>query len=418
MKKITVALISAIALLLFTEPVDAQRITVPKNADGGWYYQYKPFPAKPGDTVIVDGTYQYSYIYNLKGTEDKKIVFKSSNPLVMPRFGVRNTGNAFILANCEHIVIDGIDIGGDTDSTYMEQTLNMGGSSDIEVRNCIIRNGKVGIYINPGTGHYKNLYIHHNTFRNISDLTKKLFSEAIYIGRTNNVDIGLLSFTNTRVEYNEFYDIGGDVIQLANNKDAIIKGNRIYNYSMHNIRGQQWGLFFGGASNGIAEGNYLEKGTGAPFGALGVGNVVFSNNIAKGCATSYTEPGFYLRGQNSSLKVKLYNNVIDKVSTKFVDDVTGSLVDSSGNIFGTSIPDNPQPPTKVDSVPKAKYDSLLAAYEVAVAMYNGCSNNLQYLQSQYNNVLANLNVANNQYNELKARIEELKKEIENVLNKF
>lgn len=334
--------------------------TVPKNAEGGkaWYYRNGGFPASPGDVIELQGDYDYIEIRNLSGTPDKYIEFKGTG---LNRAGF-NAANAVIFANCHYIKFNGIIIGPD-DGKFAEQGFNMQGSSNMEISRCILQNAKVGFFNNTSKGHFPNVFIHHNTIRNISDPAKSNFCEAFYLGNTNGLPATENSHANLRIEDNTLVDIGGDGIQIANGINVSVKRNSITNYGFHNINDQWFGILCGGGTSGVFADNVLSKGTGTPFQILGTGDVTFSNNTAIGCATGDKQDGFYIRQSFPTLKVRLLNNKIDKVNRNWITQVTpGLVVEDKGNLFGVTVP--PVDP-HAGYVPQAQYDAIVEQLRVA-----------------------------------------------------
>lgn len=324
-----------LVLILLSTVAMGETKTVNKNADGGWYYRNGGFPAKAGDTILLQGDYAYIEIRNLKGLPSKPIVFigNGSN-----KVGFK-ASNAFILSNCSYIVIEGIIVGGANDVSYAEQGFNIQSSDNLEIKNITLQNAKVGFFTNPASGHYPNIYIHHNLIRNISDKLKSNFAEAFYIGKTDGTNPSIVSFPNLRIEDNVLRDIGGDGIQIANGINVSVKRNKIYNYGFHKINSQWFGLLCGGGTSGVFEGNYLEKGTGTPFQILGTGNVTFRNNIAKNTGFgANTQDAFYIRQSFPTLRVILIGNKVDVKSRNWITEVTaGLIVEEVCNIFGYDI---------------------------------------------------------------------------------
>jgi hypothetical protein len=345
-----------IILILCATVAMGQTKTVNKNADGGWYYRNGGFPAVAGDTILLQGDYAYIEIRNLKGLPSKPIVFLGNGS---NKVGYK-ASNAFILSACSHIVIDGMIVGGANDSSYAEQGFNIQSSDNLEIKNITLQNAKVGFFTNPATGHYPNIFIHHNLIRNISDKLRSNFSEAFYIGKTDGTSPSIVSFQNLRIEDNVLRDIGGDGIQIANGINVSVKRNKIYNYGFHKINSQWFGLLCGGGTSGSFEDNYLEKGTGTPFQILGTGDVTFKYNIAKNTGFgANTQDAFYIRQSFPTLRVRLIGNKVDTKGRDWITEVTpGLIVEELCNVFG-SVVTVPTPTPIVPTVTKAYHDSVV-----------------------------------------------------------
>lgn len=345
-------------------------ITVPKNADGGWYYPNGGFPAKAGDTVYMEGNYAYVNIKGLVGAANAPVSFLQKPGAAQAWVGTNNTGYAWVMMDGKYFVIDGIKIGGPTPTNYSNHSLNLHGSDEFTINNCEILNAKIGLFSNLNNRHYNNIRITNNYIHNISDAAQSNFSESIYFGPTDGTSLLKASFRGLVIKGNRFENIGGDAIQVANGIKILVADNTIKNYGFHNIGNQRSGILFGGHTSGIAENNYLEGGTGCPFNILGRDTVIFRNNTAIGTAKSPGQDGFYIR-ETAPLKVWLTGNDIDKVARNWVNNESNSALYQTGNAFGelVVIPPVTQPqPT----VPQAQYDSLLAKYQVAVQLLNAC----------------------------------------------
>ena len=160
----------------------SQRITVPSNY-GEWYYpDSRPFPAKPGDTVLVDAEYSHIGLYNLHGLPGKPIVFMRVGGKA--RVGKSNLGNAMITARCSYLVFDGFEVGHENPdgNSYSAQGWNIQSSHNLEIKNFILKNANIGFFTNPADGHYPNIYIHNGIVKNILDKNNTNFDEAFYIG--------------------------------------------------------------------------------------------------------------------------------------------------------------------------------------------------------------------------------------------
>jgi len=366
-------LLSIILILCYSIGM-GQTKTVPKNGAGEWYYRGVPFPANPGDTILLQGDYTYIEINDLNGLPGKPIVFIKTGQ--RSKVGYLTNGNSMIIQRCSYLVIDGVEVGNDVDGKFNEQGFNIQSSHNIEIRNSIIKNSKIGLFTNPASGHYPNIYFHHNTIKNIGDALKQNFDEAIYIGKTDGTSPTVASFPNLRIEDNEFTNIGGDAIQIANGVNVSVKRNRISNYGQNKINDQWFGILCGGGTSGTFEDNVLTNGSGTPFQILGTGLVTFRNNTAINTGTGATnQDAFYIRQSFPTLTVRLIGNKVDVKSRNWITEVTpGLVIENTNNQFGGTITDTViiTPPTG-QTVPKAQYDSLLV---------------------QYNSVLSSLSVAN------------------------
>lgn len=424
-------ILTAVFLLIFSWGF-SQRITVPSNY-GEWYYPdliqtnglyERKFPAKPGDTVLVDAEYTHIGLYNLHGQPGKPIVFLRVGGKA--RVGKNNLGNAMITARCSYLVFDGFEVGHDNPDgkSYSAQGWNIQSSHNIEIKNFIVKNANIGFFTNPADGHYPNLYFHDGEVRSIRDKNNSNFDEAFYIGRTSGQSLAVNTFANLRIENVNLYDLGGDGFQLANCVNFSVKNCRVYRAGLNKINDQWFAYLCGGNSSGTFENVYAEDCSGTPFQVLGTDKVRFINAVAKNCGFgAANQDAFYLRQSGAALTVEIKNCKVDRKSRSWVFLASPTIkLDTAGNIFGGPVTGDSTPviiPTApVDSVTKASFDSLQALYNTAQMMYAGCNNNLQTLQTNYNNVLANLNAANQQYEELKARYEAFKKELQNLINKF
>lgn len=339
--------------IAYAAPLAGNVKEIPKNYDGGWYYPNGGFPANPGDTVLMEGFYAYCNTANVKG-----VYFKQKPGAAQAWTGV-NGNYGWVMMNGTGNTIDGIKIGG-PNGKYIDASLNIHGSDSITIKNCEILNAKIGIFSNLNNKHYKSIVIKDNYIHNISDPNKSNFSEAMYLGSTDGTPLDKSSIRGLVITGNILDSIGGDGIQIANGVGVYVANNRITNYGLHKIDNQWFGLLNGGGTSGLWENNYLFNGMGTPGQILGTGDVTFKNNTFVKCAQGLNQDIFYVRQSFPTLRVRLIGNKADTWNRTTITQVTpGLVVENTGNQFGGVIVTPPNPPARVDSVAKSKYDSLL-----------------------------------------------------------
>lgn len=341
---------------LFALPVKYK--TVPKNNDGGWYYPNGKAKAlfAPGDTVVMKGDYSYVNLDSVTGTAAKPIVFINDS---LVRSGVKNS-YGWIITNSKYFKIIGRTIGtdkygfkiGGLPGQYIAQSFTFPSSDNFEIAFVELANAQVGFFANPktaGSGPYYNIKIHDSYVHHIDNPTESGRSEGVYLGRTDvRTTTAGGSFSNVEIYNNYFEGLAGDGIQVAITQNVYIHHNIIKGYGRANLEQQRSAIIIGGCTSGRIEDNDISGGTGSPFQIFGAGDVFFSRNKAKDVATSANEDGFYIDSKCSdgNLKLHLISNTIDTVSRDYVRDVTKSVVENTGNMFGKQKPPIPPTPTK------------------------------------------------------------------------
>jgi hypothetical protein len=339
----------------FYAPVSSNYKTVPKNGDGGWYYTKTKFPAKPGDTIQLEGDYAYINLDSVVGTPEKPIVFIAKGKV---RIGMNNS-YSLIMTNSHYIVWDGVTpgdkysffSGGPSKDKLSTQGFGFATSDNLEVKGMEIRWAQVGFFAAPHTGgNYKNIKIHDCYIHDLDNPTEAGRSEAFYIGWTSPATTsGGFNFANIDIYNNILDSLAGDGVQIALADGGVhVHENKISNYGMANLEQQRTAIIVGGCTNGVYENNTITNGTGAAFQCFGGGDVYFKNNTAENVASTATEDGFYLAGlcKDGALRVHLSGNKITgKVARDYVrkgnDNTT--VIDEGGNQFG-NVP--PPPPVK------------------------------------------------------------------------
>lgn len=340
---------------------------IPKDIDGGWYYNAsKPFPAKPGDTVLLEASYDFISLNDVNGTAAKPIVFISQGGTKVGYRIKDGRGASMLTQRCSYLVFDGINAGNDLDSTYNAQGWNLQASHNIEIRNFKLHHSEVGFFANQLTGRWPNLYIHDGEVSNINNRAKTAFGEGFYLGQTSGKDTATTSLPNVRIENINMFAIGGDGIQLANCVNAQVRNVTIDGFGLNRVDHQWFGLLVGGGTSGLFENITMTNGGGGtPFEILGMGNVTVRN-----CTASNWEKGIssqdaiYIRQSFPTLRVGLYGLRIDKKGRNWVYVATpGVVVDSSGNIFGVPVPPVIVPPVDPCKELQSKYDALQNEYK-------------------------------------------------------
>ena len=332
----------SLPLLIISLTAFADTITIPKTG-GEWYYPAsKPFPAKPGDVVKMDGIYTSVVIYD-----------KHLGGVTFLGNGSKVTGKVSI-HNSTGFILDGWKIGG-TPGNFNETSYNFGGSSNFAFINSEVSWAKIGPYSNYVKGSFPNITFDNNYIHDIGSADKLSYSEGFYIGPSDGSNA--FSFPNMVISNNRLENIGGDGIQVSNSPGVKVFNNKIKNYGFHNIKYQQNGIGLGSFTSGIVKDNLLTTGTGAPFNAMGNGETIFEGNTATDCALSSNQDIFYIRGP----QVRIINNTANRTSRNWIKVDAGSVIEDRGNKFGVPIPPVIVPPVRVDSVSKAYHLATVAA---------------------------------------------------------
>ncbi|MEP6710802.1 MAG: right-handed parallel beta-helix repeat-containing protein [Ferruginibacter sp.] len=314
MKKIYLILLSLIATA-----ADAREISIPKNFDGGWY---KPkIKIRPGDTIILKGSYAYWNLENINGTADSPIVFRNRSG--RSRIGIKN-GYAAILYNCSHFIIDG---GGDSaykygivfgpsGGEYISQGLNTTNATEYEVKNVEVTHSQVGIFSSPDTGRTMvNVWLHHNWIHDMDNPAEKGRSEGFYLGNSGIYSIkNTAHFKNIKINNNLLEELSGDGIQLCNAQDFQVYDNTVRNYGKSNLASQRTGILVGSNSFGTIRNNRVENGSGSGIQLFGYAQNVIQENSLINTAKALLHDAILIEKKGidgAPLKVNCTGNIIE-----------------------------------------------------------------------------------------------------------
>lgn len=370
----------AIAFLFICSlQVGAQKKVISKNPDGAWYFPTGNHGLKPGDTVLVTGNVGYAYFEKVIGTPGKEIVFIAESPA---HIGVNDKGvlggYGLLIQNSSYFKVIGngkLKVGGVNSSKYLAQAVGLHGSSNYEVSGVEAQFAEVGFYSN-GTGyHMNNILLHDNIIHDLDNLSESGRTEAFYFGNTGINTTKLFSFNNIKIFRNRMYKLSGDGIQLALAKNYEVYDNYIEDYGRARLTQQNKGIIIGSGSFGRVYNNTVINGSGSPFQCFGAGRNYFENNTAINTCQMPNEDAFYIgnRSPDSATIAYINGNKIDKTSRNFIQKEANTTVYQSGNQFGGTVVVPPPTPTKVDSVTKASYDSLMALYNLSIKALSTCA---------------------------------------------
>jgi hypothetical protein len=346
----------------FTE-ISAGYKTIPKNNDGGWYYNTPEKTAAlglhSGDTIEMVGDYAYIQMVGLKVPEGSApIVFKPKGKV---RVGTNNS-YAWIMQDCNGFKIigdyrgaDRFLIGGPDSGKYIAQSLTFTGSSNVEIIGAELLNAQVGFHQNRkeagGEWPMKNISIHGCYVHDLANPTEGGRAEGFYLGNTEKAFykkgawMDGVSIYDNRVER-----VSGDGIQIAKATNMLIKNNAIRVYGTANLEDQRTGIIVGGCSEGSVLNNIIEDGRGGAIQVFGAGLVTLDGNRIARTSTNPTDDAIYIDGKCSDggqLQVRLLNNTVDKAARKLVYDVKGNaVIENTGNSWNPPVVPPVTPPTK------------------------------------------------------------------------
>ncbi|MEO5942158.1 MAG: right-handed parallel beta-helix repeat-containing protein [Ferruginibacter sp.] len=310
-----------LAFLAFN--AEARRLSIPKNGDGGWYKPEYP-KLKPGDTVILKGSYAYWNLENVNGTADSPIVFR--NETGRSRIGIANN-YAAIFYNCSHFIIDGSGdstykygiVFGPVKGFYIPLGLTTTNSTDYEVKHVELTHMQVGIFSSPDTGRTMyNVWIHHNWVHDMDNPAEKGRSEGFYIGNTSIRTIkNTAHFENIRITNNLLEELSGDGIQLCDAQGFEVSNNIVRNYGKANLEAQRTGILIGSNSMGTIKNNLIENGPGNGIELFGYGLNTISGNVLKNTGKALLHDAILIQKfgiDGAPLKVNCFDNVIEGAS--------------------------------------------------------------------------------------------------------
>ncbi len=155
------------------------------------FFQIRWADISPGDAILLYddyGPYREPFIILGKGTPEKPIVIKAADgekPVIQ---------SSVIFTNAKHIILENITI-----ANHFERGIIIReGSHNITVKNCVVKNNGLGIWIGG------------------------------YAGMNNKI-------INNEVFSNETHGIAIDVVNCKQGSETLIAGNRVYNNGHHGM---------------------------------------------------------------------------------------------------------------------------------------------------------------------------------------
>ncbi|MFL5810620.1 MAG: right-handed parallel beta-helix repeat-containing protein [Flavisolibacter sp.] len=294
---------------LISMAAQARIIRLQKNNDGGIY---KPVHnAAPGDTILLEGRYQYINIENVFGEPGKEIVIINKGQVVISGYSAYCCiviGKYFkLLGNGDPGLKYGIRFSG-YGNTFTGFGLATSNSSNYEIAFCEFTKLQAGILQNViAQKNLVDVYLHDNYFNELDNPQENGRSEAFYIGNTGAVSPG--KFKNCRIENNILENLSGDGIQVCQG-EFIIKSNRIVNWAKAKLEWQRNGILVGGSASAKVENNTLTGGHGVAFQFLGGGANTFKNNVIRNVDVSglNTEDIVYIDARSPKFSIDFSNN--------------------------------------------------------------------------------------------------------------
>lgn len=321
--------------LFFSLLAQARIIHLPKNNDGGLY---KPqHHALPGDTIELQGNYQYINLENLVGEPGKEIIIINKGLVEVSGYKTYCaifSGRHFkVLGNGDPSVKYGIKFCG-YGNVFSGFGIALTNSSHVEVAFCEFEKLQAGILQNPvSKTDMVDCYYHHNYFHNLNNPEEEGRSECFYIGNTGADSPG--KFKNCRIENNILENLSGDGIQVCQG-DFIIRFNKITNWATAKLKWQRNGILVGGSASAVVENNELTGGHGVAFQFLGGGRSSFKNNVIRDVDVSdlETEDIVYISARSGKFSMDFSGNQFIKVkpNRKIIFNHT-SADNTSGSTF-------------------------------------------------------------------------------------
>jgi hypothetical protein len=336
--------------------------TIPKNNDGGWYYDtpakvaalVKSIGLQPGDTIEMSGDYAYINMNGLiTAVGLPRIIFK---PKGVVRVGVKNS-YAWIMQNCKGFNILGDYLGankfiiGGLEGQFIAQSLTFTGSDECEFDGLELCNAQVGFHQNRketgGEWPMRNIKITNSYVHTLANPSEGGRAEGFYLGNTDKAFYQKGAWMdNVIIENNLIDGVSGDGIQIAKATNLKILNNTVKNYGGANLENQNTGIIVGGCSSGIVQGNDILDGKGSAIQVFGAGEVIIENNTILRTSTNSINDGIYIDGKCSdgpALKVRLKGNSIDDAGRDLVRDVKGNAIIENVNNSWNPKPPEPEP---------------------------------------------------------------------------
>lgn len=293
---------------------EAKTIYLQRNNDGGLYKPHHN--ALPGDTILLEGRYQYINLENLIGEPGKEIIIINKGQVVVSGYKPYCSifaGRYFkVLGNGDPSIKYGIRFAG-LEKEYSGFGIALTNSSNVEVAFCEFQKLQAGILQNPvSKTDMVDCYYHDNYFHDFDNPGEKGRSEGFYLGNTGTNSPG--RFKNCRIENNLLENLSGDGIQVCQG-DFIIRSNKIVNWARAKLEWQRNGILVGGSASAKVEDNVLIGGHGVAFQFLGGGANSFRGNIIKDLDVSELnkEDIVYIDARSSNFSMDFSNNQFIKV---------------------------------------------------------------------------------------------------------
>jgi hypothetical protein len=338
--------------------------TIPKNNDGGWYYDTPAKTAalglRPGDIVEMTGDYSYIQMVGLVNDPLNPIIFR---PKGIVRVGIKNQSYSWIISESRGFKIladyNGADkfIIGGLEGTYPSQTLTFSGSYDLEIAGVELNWAQVGFHSNKkGTVDflYKNIIIRDSYIHDLDNPGEEHRAEGLYVGNTDKAYYQKgQALDNVIIQRLKIRNITGDGIQLAKTTNFQILDCDIDGYGLGGLRDQNSGIIVGGCSTGVVRNNKIKGGAGSGSGiqVFGAGRVDLHSNALENVATHDFDDGIYIEGKCSDgplLQVSLKDNILKGDVGRDIRRVVApsTIVEEIGNSWNPPVIPPVTPPAK------------------------------------------------------------------------
>lgn len=357
-----------IGALFFTKTSFSQcncNFTIP-NGTSTYTFDGVAKGAKPGDVICLSaGSMQRVVFNNLKGSATNyiKIVNCGGQTVI----GSATANGAINFSNCQFIHLTG---SGDPNSLYgikiPETSSSAQGvsaanlSSDFEIDHLeITKVGFAGIMIksDPSKDCANTIYERPNfTMRNINihdNYIHDISGEGIYCGNSfyggTSIYCGSIQYPHevrsVKIHNNIFENTGWESIQVgAGVEDISIYNNKVTNYAVANISGQNGGIQLGAGSTGKIYNNFIKGGSGRAIFMGGIGNYFIFNNILVNTGIAGTSAGIAMSINKTPLATDIVANnfagPVRIINNTFVNETYGAIRESLQGPLGNVLFNN------------------------------------------------------------------------------
>jgi hypothetical protein len=326
-----------------------KRIVLQQWSDKGLYLNGKKFSYKPGDTLVLKGSWNYLSLENFYGTPSERVIIINEGSQVKLTSG-------FSFTNCRYMRL----LGQGTKDKYgfrVEQKVNdgvgvsiQGRSAYIEIANVDVYNKTYGYWVKQEAScidslQYPNWVINH--IRIHDGRIRKVNQEGMYMGSTDPNGIRSISCNgkiispkplrlgNIRV-FNMIIDStnrSGIQLSCGSEGENLIHDNIITNCGYEfQANGQGCGISLGGYTTARVYNNTINNTFTAGMMCLGAGPLIVENNSIKNSGKLGTKS---VKGMASIMVDTRPTSPADSTKFNIHDNVLGDNTDVNVRVYKT-----------------------------------------------------------------------------------